>query len=84
MTVVLGEMEVARVNAYRSGQGAPPGAYGLVHTQTSSGGYPIRGGGAHQASHLPGGRRPPSPDYVGRWGTRDDPWRGQNEDRLNT
>ena len=39
--MVLGEMDVARVYPYRSAQGQPPSALGLVLTTPASGGHPI-------------------------------------------
>ena len=80
VTVVLGEVDVAQVNQYRSGKGEPS-----VHMAWSAPHRPAavtqlqEGGGRHEVSHLPGGRRPPGPDYVGLWGMRDDTWREQKE-----
>ena len=42
MTLVLGEMDVVRVNLYQSDQGTPS-AHGLVRAPTASGGHPIPG-----------------------------------------
>ena len=42
--MALGEMDVARVNQYRSNQGTSS-AHELVRTPTVSGGHPIPGGG---------------------------------------
>ena len=61
----MGEMDVARVRPYRFDQGTPR-SHGPVRAPTASGGHPIHGGGTRSATYLPGGRRPPDPDYVGR------------------
>ena len=50
VTVVLGEMYVARVNPYRSGQGEPPLHLRLFRTPPTSGGHPIPGGGGDSRS----------------------------------
>ena len=48
--MVLGEMDVARVNLYRSGQGAPS-ALGLVRTPPANGGHPIPEGDKKSATY---------------------------------
>ena len=42
-TVVLGEMDVARVNPYRYGQGQPPSALDPVSAPPANGDHPIPG-----------------------------------------
>ena len=64
--VVLGEVDVARVNPCRSGQGEPP-----VHLAWFAAVTPFRV--RLELCPLPGGRRPPGPDDA------DDVWRGQKE-----
>ena len=49
MTLVVGEVDVARVNPYRSGQGEPPSAQGLVHP-TGQWRSPTSGGDSSSAS----------------------------------
>ena len=34
------------------------------------------------ARHIPGGRHPPGPEYVRRWGMGEDTLRGKERDRL--
>ena len=60
--MVLVEMNVARVNPYRSGQGEPrsPSALGQVPTPSANGGHPIPWGRLEIS--LPGGRRSPGGD----------------------
>ena len=48
--MVLGEMDVAWVNPYRSDKGSPS-ALGLVRTPTVSGGHPIPGGDTRSATY---------------------------------
>ena len=70
VALALGEMDADWVNPYRSDQ-VTPGALGLVpypHGQRRS----PNSGGRQQVCHLPGGRRPPGPVYVGRQGIGDD------------
>ena len=59
VTVVLGEMDVARVNPHQSGQVAP---------QRSAAVTGFWGGGGHEVGFFPCGRRPPVPGNIGsRW-----------------
>ena len=68
MTVVLGEMDVARVNPYRSGHGERP-KLGMLRTPPASGGHPIPGGGGLKVSLLPGADvHSLGPDDIVRWG----------------
>ena len=87
VTLVLGEMDVAWVNPYRSDQGTSS-APGLICTPLSVAVTQFwRGGdGRYEIGHLPGGRLPPGPDYVGYGGMVDDVRRGQMEglDGLNS
>ena len=62
--LVLGEMDVARVSRYRYDQDSPS-TLSLVRTPSVSRGHPIPG---VEVRHLPGGRRPPGPDDIGRLG----------------
>ena len=50
MTLVLGEMDVARVNPYRFDQGQPPSALGLVPTPPANDGHPFPGEGEGDSS----------------------------------
>ena len=50
MTLVLGEIGVARVHPYRSDQGSPR-PRGLVRTLMASGGHPIPGGDTRSATY---------------------------------
>ena len=80
MTLVLGEMNIARVSPYRSGQGEPPLLMAWSAPQMPAAANQFRGGGRHEVGPvevLPGGRRPPGQDYIGRWGMGDDMRRAQ-------
>ena len=75
MTVVLVEMDVARVSPYRFGQGQPPVLWAWLQPRRPTAGTQFRGGGGHpipKVCLLPGGRRPPGPEDRGRLGMRDD------------
>ena len=50
MTVVLGEMDVARMNPYRSGQGEPPVHMAWFASPPASGSHPIPGAGGDSRS----------------------------------
>ena len=65
MRWVLGGMDVARVNPYRYDQGTP-GLMAWFVTARSAAVTQLRG--RHQGCHLPGERRPPGLDYIGRRG----------------
>ena len=82
-TVVLGEMDVAWVNPYRSGQGERPLRLPVTHPTGQQRPPNSRGGGL-EVSLLPGGRRPLGPDDIGRWGMEDDVWRGQKEGSVES
>ena len=79
MTVILGEMDVARVNPSRSGQGEPPVHMAWFAPQRLAAATQFRGGGGmrHEATYVPGVRFPPSSDSVGCWGMGDGTWRRQ-------
>ena len=79
MTLVLGEMDVARVRPYRSDQGTPLLMAWFV-PQQSAAATQLRG--RHLVRHIPDGRHPPGADYVERRGMRDDVWRGQKEGSM--
>ena len=84
MTVVLREMDVARVNPYRSGHGERP-KLGMLRTPPASGGHPIPGGGGLKVSLLPGADvHSLGPDDIVRWGVGDDSWRGQKEGSVES
>ena len=69
MTVVLGEMDVTRAKPKPRPRGTHPSSRRRPPTVRRA----ARG-------HLcPGGRRPPGPEHVGRWGMEDDVWRGQTD-----
>ena len=79
MTVVLGEMVVARVGPYQPGQGdhqctlykawfAPHGPAAVTNLL-----------GRLEVRLLSGERRPPGPDSVGRWRIGDESWRRLKE-----
>ena len=68
LSVILGEMDVARVNPYRSGQGELTMHFACCTPHRSAAVIQLRGGGGLEISLLPGGRRPLSSDGIGRWG----------------
>ena len=80
LTLVLGEVDVARVNPYRFGQGQPPVHSAWFRPRRPTAITQFRG--RYEVSHLPGGRRPPGPGYVGR-GMGDDMRRGKKRDLCN-
>ena len=82
MTLVLGEMDVARVNSYRSGQGEPPVhmAWFVPHRPPAV----TQFRGRLEVGLFPGGRLPPGPDYIGCWGLGDDVWRGHKEGSVGS
>ena len=78
MTVVLVEMGVARGSPYRFGRGEPPRF--APH-------WPLPALVAHfrgrlEACLLPGGRCPPDPDCMWRWGM-EVPFGDEKRDRLH-
>ena len=77
VTVVLGEMGVARVNSYRDGQGQRPVHSAWFRPRRPTAVNPFRG--RLEVCLVAGGRRPPGPDYIGRWGMEDDVKREQRE-----
>ena len=62
------QMDVARVDPYRSGQGGPPAHTAQFAPHRPAAATRYRGGGRFEVSLLPGGRRPPGPEYLVRWG----------------
>ena len=50
MTLVLGEMDMARVHPYRSDQ-VSRSAHGLVRTTAASGGHPVPGAGTRSVTY---------------------------------
>ena len=77
--MVLGEKDVARVNPYRFWSGSTPRALGLISPSSNGGHWSPNAGGRLEVCLLPGGRRPPGPDYIRSRGMRGDVWRGQKE-----
>ena len=80
VTVVLGEMDVTRVNPCRFGQGQTPVHTAWFQPRQSQSVTQFRG--QCEIGHLPGGRGLPGPNYVGLQGMGDDMWRGENEGSL--
>ena len=83
VTVVLGEMDVARVNLYLPFWPRPaPSALGLVPTPPANAGHPIPGGDSRSASHRVGDvHQARMTKGVGGWGmtfreTKRDPLQG--------
>ena len=67
--MVLGEMDVARAKPKTPAtRDASLHSAAAAYCRAGSPGPP-----------RPGGRRPPGPEHVGRWGTGDDVWRGQTD-----
>ena len=67
VTVVLGEMDVARPKPKPWPGGKPP-VRKATGMHPSSQRRPPTSGGLYKIGHLPSGQRPPGPDYVGHWG----------------
>ena len=80
-TVVLGEMDAARVNPHRVSQGRPPVHSALFRPRRPTAVTQFRG--RYEICRLPGGRHPPGPDYEGHRGIEEDVRRGQKRDRMN-
>ena len=80
VTVVLGEMDVARVNPYRFGQGQPPLLSAWFQARRPKAVTQFRG--RLDVFLLADGRRPPGPDYIGRWGTGDKVWENKKTNQL--
>ena len=66
---------------YRSGQGEPPVHMALYPTAAGQWRPPPRGGWL-EVCLLSDGRRPPGPDYIGRWGWRMTFEEGNKRDRF--
>ena len=82
--MVLGEMDVARMNPYRSGQGETPSAHGLDCTPPARGVTQFRGGGSIGGlplSQWTTSARPGLLKALGDGGLRE--WRGQKEGSMS-
>ena len=77
VTVVLGEMDAAQVNPYRFGRDQRP--VQLAWSQRRRLTAVTKARRRLEVCLLPGGRRLPDPDDLGRWGMGDDVRRGQKE-----
>ena len=78
MALILGEMDVTRVTPYWPGQGDSPVHLTWFEPRRPAAVTQFRAGRL-EVFLLPGGRRPPGPDYTRRWGMGDDVWRAQKE-----